>query len=31
MQAGTAAELARKNVPMRILARDPRRVFVARR
>jgi len=31
MQAGTAAELAQKNVPMRILARDPRRVFVARR
>ena len=31
MQAGTAADLARKNVPMRILARDARRVFVARR
>ena len=31
MQAGTAAELARKNVPMRVLARDARRVFVARR
>ena len=31
MQTGTAADLARKNVPMRILARDPRRVFVARR
>jgi len=31
MQAGTAADLARKNVPMRVLARDARRVFVARR
>ena len=31
MAIGTAAELAQKNVPMRILARDPRRVFVARR
>ena len=31
MSTGTAADLARKNVPMRILARDPRRVFVARR
>ncbi len=27
----TAAELARSGVPMRILARDPRRVFIARR
>ncbi|MFO1317099.1 MAG: glycosyltransferase family 39 protein [Burkholderiales bacterium] len=31
MTIGTAAELARKGVPMRELARDPRRVFVARR
>jgi hypothetical protein len=31
MTPGTAAELARKGVPMRELARDPRRVFVARR
>lgn len=31
MSLGTAAELARKGVPMRELARDPRRVFVARR
>ena len=31
MPAATAAELAAKQVPMRELARDPRRVFVARR
>jgi 4-amino-4-deoxy-L-arabinose transferase-like glycosyltransferase len=31
MSVATAAELAAKHVPMRELARDPRRVFVARR
>ncbi len=31
MPAETAAELAAKNVPLRVLARNPRRVFVARR
>jgi len=31
MPAATAVELAAKQVPMRELARDPRRVFVARR
>ena len=31
MAAATAAELAEKQMPMRELARDPRRVFVARR
>jgi 4-amino-4-deoxy-L-arabinose transferase-like glycosyltransferase len=31
MSHATAAELAQKNVPMRVLARDPRRVLVARR
>ncbi len=31
MSPALASELARRNVPLRILARDPRRVFVARR
>jgi 4-amino-4-deoxy-L-arabinose transferase-like glycosyltransferase len=31
MEPARAADLARKNVPLRIIARDPRRVFVARR
>lgn len=31
MQTATAEELAAKQVPFRVLARDPRRVFVARR
>ena len=31
MQRGTAAELAQRNVPFRVLASDARRVFVARR
>ena len=31
MSTDTAAELAAKSVPLRILARDPRRVFAARR
>jgi 4-amino-4-deoxy-L-arabinose transferase-like glycosyltransferase len=31
MSPALASELARRNVPLRVLARDPRRVFVARR
>jgi hypothetical protein len=31
LELGTAAQLAAKDIPMVVLARDPRRVFVARR